>query len=456
MSKVIEYKIIISKNATDNEKRAAVFLRNHVRLVCGELIPIVTDGESPVDKEIVIGKTEREKDGFIPARSRRGLYQYVIKSEGKRLFICGLGIPDIPPETYTSAYRYTDEGDIGTLMGVYRFVEDILGYDFIYEGYSTLSENKDAEIPENCLIEYTTEGLRGQSIPMFDGECMYMLPVTVELDWNIMSFVLKTGNGKLIVIDGGHGVETDYLLDVLAKLAPNEEIPTVSAWFLTHLHADHYGAFLKIVENYGEYRDKIKVENYYCNLAEEEFYTTLSREAGAWCKPVRDTILGAGEVLGCKVHTVKAGDEIKIDGMSFKVIHVPDMEYAREMNMNDSSVIYKLTAACGQTVMFLGDAEWVCNNDLLENHRKELKSDIVQVGHHGCGNVSKKCYAAIDAEYYLWQLGNRFWYGEKGQGLNTHNTGVIANRNNIMSLGAKRENILLDKNGAIGFEFPLK
>ena len=456
MSKVIEYRIVIAGNATDNEKRAAVFLRNHVRLVCGVLIPIVTDAEAPIDKEIVIGKTNREKVGFLPERDRKGLYEYIIKSDGERLFICGLGTPDTPPAEYTSAYKYTDEGDIGTVMGVYRFVEDILGYEFIFEGYSELRENRDAEIDENCLIEYTTEGLRNQKLPLLCGECIYMLPVTVTLDWNIMSFIIKTKNGKLIVIDGGHAAETEYLLDVLSKLAPEGGVPVVAAWFLTHLHGDHYGAFANIVAHYDEYKDKVRVENYYCNLAEEEFYTTLSRDAGEWCKPARDTILSSGDVLGCTVHTVNTGDVIEIDGMSFRVIHVPDMNYAREMSMNDSSVVYKLTASCGQTVMFLGDAEWMCNNDLLENHRDELKSDVVQVGHHGCGNVSKECYAAIGAEYYLWQLGNRSWYGEKGQGLNTHNTGVIATRNNIMSLGAKRENIFFDRNGVLGFEFPIK
>ena len=141
MSRVIDYRIVISENATDNEKRAAAFLRNNIRLVCGELVPIVTDAEAAVEKEIVVGLTSREKEGFIPERSRKGLYEYVIKSEGDRLFICGLGIPDARPEAYLSAYRYTDEGDIGTLMGVYRFVEDVLGYSFIYDGYADLTES---------------------------------------------------------------------------------------------------------------------------------------------------------------------------------------------------------------------------------------------------------------------------------------------------------------------------
>jgi len=456
MGRIVEYRIVISRNATDNEKRGAAFLRNHIRLVCGELLPIVTDDEIPVEKEIAVGCTNRETEGFIPERSRKGLYEYVIKSDGERLFICGLGVADAPPEAYLSAYRYTDRGDIGTLMGVYRFVEDILGYSFIYDRYAELVEDRDLEMPENCLMEYTRESLKAREIPHFEGECMYMLPVTEQLDWNTMSFVLKTKGGRLIVIDGGHKEETENLLRVLEQLTPKGRVPTVSAWLLTHLHSDHYGAFTNIVENYSEYSNRVKVEHFYCNLVTEEFYTTLSREAGEWCKPVRDTILGSGDVLGCTVHRVETGDVIEVDGMSFKVIHVPDMKFAREMNMNDSSVIYKLTASCGQTVMFLGDAEWVCNNDLMENHLDEIKSDAVQVGHHGCGNVSGECYKAMGGEYYLWQVGNRFWYGEKGQGIGTHNTGVIQTRNYIRSLGVPEKNIILDRHGAVALEFPIK
>jgi hypothetical protein len=84
-----------------------------------------------------------------------------------------------------------------------------------------------------------------------------------------------------------------------------------------------------------------------------------------------------------------------------------------------------------------------------------LKSDIVQVGHHGCGNVSKECYAAIGAKLYLWQAGNKFWYSDKGLGPGTHDTGVITTRNRICSLGATPERILLDRHGPLSFALPI-
>ena len=109
-----------------------------------------------------------------------------------------------------------------------------------------------------------------------------------------------------------------------------------------------------------------------------------------------------------------------------------------------------------QTMMLLGDAEWVCSNDLVDNCADKLKSDIVQVGHHGCGNVSGKCYDLIDAEVYIWPVGEKFWYSECGEGLNTHNTGVIRSRAYMMRHNPNMKNIYVVKDDILSSPLPMK
>ena len=46
-----------------------------------------------------------------------------------------------------------------------------------------------------------------------------------------------------------------------------------------------------------------------------------------------------------------------------------------------------------------------------------LKSDAVQIGHHGTYNVSKGTYYKIGAEYYFWPITYRMWYCDDGTGL---------------------------------------
>jgi len=108
-----------------------------------------------------------------------------------------------------------------------------------------------------------------------------------------------------------------------------------------------------------------------------------------------------------------------------------------------------------QTMMLLGDAEWVCSNDLVENCAGKLKSDIVQVGHHGCGNVSAECYALIDADAYIWPIGEKFWYSDCGEGLNTHNTGVIKSRAYMMRKNPNMKNVYVVMDDIMSTPLPM-
>ncbi len=454
MNQVTNYKIVLSSHACMNERRAAAFLSHYIKLICGKKPVTVTDLTAPEEYEIVVGKTAREiQDGIVFARSRNKLWEYEIKSVKKRLYLCGLGCPaekDIP---YTSAYRLIDDGAYGTVFAAYHFVEDILGYDFTFEAYDSYPENPSLEIPLPYTFLYTKERLRAELPPLMESAALYSVPSAEIPNWNMCCFLIRTRGGKLIVIDGGHEEDAEHVVRCLEALSPGK-IPTVSAWFFSHLHEDHYGVYKKLCE-IPELASRVRVENFYHHLLPEEFYTTLSKEANPALKSPLDALLSSDRTLGAALHKVEPGDKIAVDEMEFEVLHTPRMEDAQKMNMNDSSVIYRLCVDRKQSILFLGDAEWVCSNDLLENFAPKLKSDVVQVGHHGCGNVSEACYRAIGADVYLWQIGNRFWYGDNGEGLNTHNTGVIRTRCYIRELGAQHANIYRDTNGILALPLPI-
>ena len=46
---------------------------------------------------------------------------------------------------------------------------------------------------------------------------MYMLPIKEYVEWNMMSFVLKTKEGKLVVIDGGRENETENFFKLISS-----------------------------------------------------------------------------------------------------------------------------------------------------------------------------------------------------------------------------------------------
>ena len=459
MRKVTDYKIVISTKASENERRAASFIRDNIRLVCGKIIPIVYDLETPSDDEIVVGVTNREQfDNMSFNRYRDsssgGVWEYTIQSVGRRLFVTGLGVaPEVEPP-YTTAYRHLDDGQIGTVMAAYHFVEDILGYNFLYSSYIDIPVDPDVVIPDNYRYDFTREALRAKEPKLFDGAAFYTLHGAEELHCNMGSMIFKSKSGKIAVIDGGRIPDTERFIRVLQKIS-GEEVPHVDAWLFSHFHTDHFGVYYTLCTD-EKFRGKVTVGAFYCDLLTEEFYTTLAKEKVTNAAFIRSAMINPNSPTGAKVSTVKKGDIIAVDEIEFEVIHVPDISMADKMNMNDSSVVYKMTYDGKQTMMLLGDAEWVCSNDLIENCTDKLKSDIVQVGHHGCGNVSGECYKLIDADAYIWQIGEKFWYSDCGEGLNTHNTGVIRSRAYMMRKSIDMRNVYIAMDDIISLPLPMK
>ncbi len=459
MRKVTDYIIVISENASENERRAAAFIRDNVRLVCGKLIPIVSDREVPVENEIVVGETARETMDGLPFNRYRdpmtgGIWEYVIRTVGSRLYLTGLGCAPENEGPYTSAYKHLDDGKIGTVMAAYHFVEDVLGYDFLYSSYIDIPEKPDATIPENYCYEFTRESLRAKEPVLYEGAAFYTLHGAEELHCNMGGMIFKSKEGKIAVIDGGRIPDTDRFIRILQKIS-GKEVPHVDAWLFSHLHCDHYGVYYTLCSD-ESYRGKVTVGTFYCDLLTGEFYTKLAKEKVTQGDIIRAAMISPDSPTGAKVHTVKKGEIISIDEIEFEVIHVPDISLADKMNMNDSSVVYKMTYDGGQTMMLLGDGEWVCSNDLTQNCADKLKSDIVQVGHHGCGNVSAECYKMIDADAYIWPVGEKFWYSDCGEGLNTHNTGVIRSRAYMMRKNPNMKNVYVVMDDILSSPLPMK
>ena len=101
-----------------------------------------------------------------------------------------------------------------------------------------------------------------------------------------------------------------------------------------------------------------------------------------------------------KEHIVTQGESIEVDEVKIDFLFsFHDGLYANLMN--DSSLVFKVTAP-NKTVLFLGDLGPDGGDELFRESRHLLKSDIVQMAHHGHMNVSMEVYAAIAPEACMW------------------------------------------------------
>ena len=107
-----DYQIVISENSSSFEMNAALELQYYIQEVSAVNLEIITDAVAPTEYEIVLGYTNRK----IPMEFLSEVEQldedgFIIRTIGGRLIIAG--------------------GDeMGTLYGVYTFLEDVVGCEW--------------------------------------------------------------------------------------------------------------------------------------------------------------------------------------------------------------------------------------------------------------------------------------------------------------------------------------
>lgn len=134
-----EYVIVRGENASPSEITASTELQKYLKQISGVELPIVSDNVSAVEKEIIVGKTNRESEGEFD-RDELGTDGFVIKSKGDKIYLVG------------GEQR-------GTLYSVFEFLESYLGCRFYTSKFEKIPETKTISL--NKIEE-------DKQIPVFD------------------------------------------------------------------------------------------------------------------------------------------------------------------------------------------------------------------------------------------------------------------------------------------------
>ena len=122
-------------------------------------------------------------------------------------------------------------------------------------------------------------------------------------------------------------------------------------------------------------------------------------------------------------------------------------ERAKELvDLFDSTIAkaQSIASKSDKTVMFLGDLGWDAGAKLLSMHGEKLKSDIVQMAHHGQNGVERDVYEAIAPSACIWCTPLWLWNNDAGKGYNTHVFKTIIVRGWMDELGVKEHYVAKD------------
>lgn len=229
-----------------------------------------------------------------------------------------------------------------------------------------------------------------------------------------MGFIIRLADGSFCIIDGGMGdpdsVDSDKLMNILLSQKPADaEKPVIAAWIFSHMHGDHIGVFNCFSI---DHHDDVELERLYFNFPRDE----ETRESDSPYM-LDDTIYRTTQFRKCleeyygDVPVVKlhSGNRFAVRNASFEVLYAYDDLYPLSIlngGMNEDSLLIKMTVD-GQSVLWTGDIAFNAMYLVLSEYTKTLKSDILQMPHHGM-NGTPLFFSEINPEYALlpvWEGG---------------------------------------------------
>ncbi len=217
-----------------------------------------------------------------------------------------------------------------------------------------------------------------------------------------MCYVVRLYDGSFVLIDGGEYCEQDVEdLYAFLKAQTAADKPEIVLWIFTHAHIDHIGLATEFLARYAQ---QISVQafayQFPCGEKVEIAMESAEKMQSEITKLEENIRKYYPQAVVYSLHT---GQVYPFNGAEIEILWTVDNMYpCIYTSINDFSAALRIRFDSGRTVMFLGDCMHAACRRIAHLYGAYLKSDIMQVAHHGLIGGDRELYKWIDPEICLW------------------------------------------------------